>query len=253
MLFSHISDIHIDDANSLNTERLKLILAEISHVRPKPSLLLITGDLTQNARPAEYILLRELLKDHEPYLLVPGNHDDGLLVNRFFPKISPPQHGMLSIVIENNLRLLLIDSCVSNQDYGELSPQLLEDITFEIYRENIPTLLVMHHPPVPAQVPALDGMGLRNSSVFKSWLEEQDQILAVLAGHYHQLQFSFLGQNCRVPIIVAPSIASTLIPDFCTSQFEVRADAVGGLLHHWKQARLSTHFFLSRYQSTKTS
>lgn len=250
MLIAHLSDLHIDDMDSHNTERLRLALAELARVKPQPSLLLITGDLTQHGRPEQYLLLRELLRHCGPYVLVPGNHDDSHLVHHFFPEISPPPYGMLRVEL-GCLRLLLADSCVPRQDYGELQTELLQKMSAEIHLADRPTLLAIHHPPVPAQVPAMEGMGLRSCQVFQDWLTKQGSIVAVLAGHYHQAQFSMLGRCC--PVIVAPSVAPALVPDFCTSSFQVEETPVAGLLHHWNQNRLSTHLFISRHQSLENS
>lgn len=242
MLIAHLSDLHIEAGDSANTQRLQLTLAALARVRPRPQLVLITGDLTQHGRPEQYALLRELLRDCGPYLLLPGNHDDAALVHQFFPDVSPPPRGMLRVELDG-LRLLLADSCIGGQDHGELGSEQLQDMAAELDGNPRPTLLAMHHPPVSAQVPALDGLGLRDVRVFQEWLMQRGCIVAVLAGHYHQAQFSLLGRCC--PVIVAPSVAPPLVPDFCAPSFRVEAKPASGVLHLWNQHRLSSHLFTS--------
>ena len=52
-------------------------ISYIEAMRPKPDLVVATGDLTDNGLPDEYRLLRELLDGFEiPVRLIPGNHDE---------------------------------------------------------------------------------------------------------------------------------------------------------------------------------
>lgn len=241
MLLAHLSDLHIDAADSPNTRRLQLALAALAQVRPRPQLLLFTGDLTQHGTLTQYQLLRELLRDCGPYVLVPGNHDDAALTHRLFPEVSTPPGGMLRLELEG-LRLILVDSCVARQDHGELGKELLHSMALALDCGPRPTVLAMHHPPVPAHVPAMETMGLRQAPEFQEWVARRACIIAILAGHYHQAQFTTLAPGCSV--IVAPSVAAPLVPDFTAPSFRVEAKAPAGMLHLWKQRRLSSHLFI---------
>ncbi|VTU34560.1 3',5'-cyclic adenosine monophosphate phosphodiesterase CpdA [Variovorax sp. PBL-H6] len=241
MLIAQLSDLHVDAADSANTRRVRSALAALAQVRPQPRLVLVTGDLTQHGRPQQYELLRNLLGDCGPCALVPGNHDDATLLHRLFPDVSPPRGGMLRLEVEG-LRLLLADSCVARQDHGELGKNLLQSMALELDCDPRPTLLAMHHPPVPAHVPAMEGMGMRQVAAFQEWVARRACIIAILAGHYHQAQFATLPAGC--PVIVAPSVAPPLVADFTAPSFQVEAKAPAGLLHLWKQRRLSSHFFI---------
>ena len=158
MLIAHLSDLHIDEPKSQNAQRLQAALATLAKVRPLPQLTLITGDLTQHGSLEQYELLRELLIDCGPYVLVPGNHDDAVLSHRIFPERSPPAGGMLQFELEG-LRLVLIDSTVARRDQGELGEDLLHRMALDLDSDPQPTLLAMHHPPVSAHVPAMGGYG----------------------------------------------------------------------------------------------
>lgn len=240
MLIAHFSDLHIDEAESPNTKRLQAALARLKKIQPTPELLLITGDLTQHGRPRQYHLLRHLLHDCGPYVLVPGNHDDALLTHQFFPNVSPPAGGMLCIDLKG-LRLALIDSCIACRDYGELSTTLLDTVALALDHDRQPTLLAMHHPPVSAQVPAIEGMSLRQTAVFQKWVKQRPYITAVLAGHYHQAQFATLEGGC--PVIVAPSIAPSLVMDFTANSFQIESSIPSGMLHLWKNSSFSSYPF----------
>jgi 3',5'-cyclic AMP phosphodiesterase CpdA len=67
----HISDIHFGRVDYAVAERLTIKINEFA-----PSLVVVSGDLTQRARSAQFIEAREFLdKLPKPQIVVPGNHD----------------------------------------------------------------------------------------------------------------------------------------------------------------------------------
>lgn len=71
---AHISDLHFGTEDPALAAAL---LAELDGTtRPKPSLVAVSGDLTQRARPEEYRAARAwLARLPVPAVVVPGNHD----------------------------------------------------------------------------------------------------------------------------------------------------------------------------------
>ena len=53
ILVAQVTDLHIgfdrDNPHELNVRRLNLVIDQLNAMRPKPSLLLVTGDLVENA------------------------------------------------------------------------------------------------------------------------------------------------------------------------------------------------------------
>ena len=82
---AHISDLHFGREDPVVAAAL---LGELDGtVAPRPSLVAISGDLTQRARPEQLCAARDFLDLLPgPYLVVPGNHDVPLydLFARFF-------------------------------------------------------------------------------------------------------------------------------------------------------------------------
>src|ERR1051325_9213684 len=79
----HFSDIHFGGAQAPNVA--EAILAEIATIRP--DVVVVSGDLTQRARTAQFREARAFLDRIEaPKVVVPGNHDVPLwnVVDRFF-------------------------------------------------------------------------------------------------------------------------------------------------------------------------
>ena len=67
----HISDIHFGDANAVVVDRLVEKIIELD-----PTLLVVSGDLTQRARADQFRQARDFLdRIPKPQVVVPGNHD----------------------------------------------------------------------------------------------------------------------------------------------------------------------------------
>lgn len=67
----HISDVHFGKVDYSIVKSLREKIAEIA-----PDLIIVSGDLTQRARTAQFIEAREFLDSlPSPRLVVPGNHD----------------------------------------------------------------------------------------------------------------------------------------------------------------------------------
>ncbi len=67
----HISDIHFDAVDYEIVERLREKIDEIA-----PDLVIVSGDLTQRARSAQFIKAKAFLDSlPKPQIVVPGNHD----------------------------------------------------------------------------------------------------------------------------------------------------------------------------------
>lgn len=67
----HISDIHFGRVNYPIVERLREKIGELA-----PDLVVVSGDLTQRARSAQFVEARNFLRTlPQPQIVVPGNHD----------------------------------------------------------------------------------------------------------------------------------------------------------------------------------
>lgn len=67
----HISDIHFGKADYAMAKMVQIKVTELT-----PNLLIISGDLTQRARSAQFIEARRFLDSlPKPQIVVPGNHD----------------------------------------------------------------------------------------------------------------------------------------------------------------------------------
>jgi 3',5'-cyclic AMP phosphodiesterase CpdA len=67
----HISDVHFGKVDYAIAEQVRVKIIEL-----RPDLVIISGDLTQRARTAQFIEARQFLDSlPKPQIVVPGNHD----------------------------------------------------------------------------------------------------------------------------------------------------------------------------------
>src|SRR5205823_5980198 len=87
---AHISDLHFGRVDPRVADGLA---DELSH--RQPTVLVVSGDFTQRARPSQYRAARDYLKRlPQPQVVVPGNHDVPMydVVRRFLSPLSRYRH-----------------------------------------------------------------------------------------------------------------------------------------------------------------
>lgn len=141
----------------------------------------------------------DLLK--KPYFIIPGNHDDQILLNQVFPQFALT--GDSEIYYQYQIRektILFLDTA-----RGFTSKTQKTWLRSQLQRlNNQRTTIFMHHPPMLMQVPHMDK---------KYALQDRDEILGILeetpgqkdlfCGHYH---VSKHGSKDQVSIHITPSL-----------------------------------------------
>jgi 3',5'-cyclic AMP phosphodiesterase CpdA len=188
-LLVHLSDLHFGREEPQLAEALLGDVAE-----PAPTLVVVSGDVTQRARRAEFQAARDWLRRlPAPALVVPGNHDVPLydVVRRFFrplhrfrryisPELDPFFHREdLAVAGLNTARSLTFKN-------GRISAAQMEALRARLapVPERVFKVLVTHHPFVPGpggdRHAATVGRGLRALRV-----AESVGVDLLLAGHLH--------------------------------------------------------------------
>jgi Icc protein len=113
----------------------------------KPDLILLTGDLAEDASDEAYAYLAaQIEKTGVPVLTLPGNHDLAARQKHHFRNTSVDQ----SLIHETEYwRVLMLNSAVEKQISGSFSDHQLEQIERELSVSDKPTLVALHHQPVP--------------------------------------------------------------------------------------------------------
>lgn len=125
---AQISDIHVRPKGELyqdlvdSNAMLARAIAALNAVRPAPDLVIVTGDLVDEGRPAEYAMVRELLAAlTPPYIVMPGNHDNrDHLREAFADRPWLPRSGPLHFARDvGTVRLIALDTSVPDEHHGD--------------------------------------------------------------------------------------------------------------------------------------
>lgn len=193
-----------------------------------PKLLLLTGDLVQDATPSAYAALRKrLAASGVPTALVAGNHDHPELLTAYF--------GAASIAALQQQRqagwnLLLLNSQVTRHNRGSISHQQRADLETILRSDSAPTLLALHHHPLPSGSAWLDTLDAEGGEEVLKLCDRYPQVKAVIFGHIHQ---ELAQQRHHYQLLGAPSTCVQFQPH--SANFAVDAQQQPGyrelLLH----------------------
>ena len=241
LLIAQISDLHIKRPGVLAYSRvdtadaLTRCVATLNAFRPRPELLVISGDLADTPVAEEYEHLNRLLAPLEiGFAAVPGNHDSRELMRAALPKGGYAQStGPLnSLHAVGPLDLVLLDSSVPDKPHGELEAPTLAwlDATLALSSTR-PALIFLHHPPFVTGIHHMDVQNLRNAGALANVLRRHPRARLVAAGHVHRAALTqFLG--IPATICPAPNHAVALdLEDSLPPSFKVEPPAFH--LHTW--------------------
>lgn len=186
---------------------LRTVLAEVA--RERPDLILLTGDLADLGEPEAYRHLVELINPLQiPAYWLPGNHDDPTIMPDLFAGSWIRTASSFQV---GNWRVILLNSVVPGASHGLLSPEALEDLNRALAEEpECPTLVALHHNPVPIGSPMMDSMGLKSPEEFFKQIDSAPQVRVILFGHIH---WAFHTRRGTVDIYGTPSSCKQLPPN----------------------------------------
>ena len=249
MWIAQLSDPHLRPEGALYqgvvdaNAAFAIALRQVASLRPRPDLVLLTGDVVDEGDPAEYAAALDLLAAFPiPLLAIPGNHDEREAFRTTFRDRMPlPAAGPLDYVhIQGPLRIVALDVTVPGRHHGEVAPDTLEWLDEVLSRDpDRPTLLMMHQPPLRCDVPYLDAYRCMNQEPLEALVARFPAIERVLCGHVHrQMQMRFGGTLLCTAPSTATAIALRPCPDAEPASF---LEPPGFLLHHWRPGGLVTH------------
>jgi Icc protein len=254
MLIAQITDVHIgfDQGNpdELNRRRLDKVLSVLCAMRPRPELLLVTGDLVdQGDDRISYGRLRDVLADCPiPYHLALGNHDGREAFREYFPEV-PTADGFVQYAIEHlPVRVLVLDTLDEGRHSGafcDTRAAWLEARLDEAPER--PTMIVLHHPPIET------GLAWMSENPAAEWVlrleaivAPRSNIVAMVAGHIHRpMTTRWAGTNLAVCASTAPQVALDFMPidsEHPDDRPMIVADPPWFALHYWNGRQLISHF-----------
>lgn len=191
--------------------------------------ILLTGDLAAEGEASAYSWLIEQLSIFEvPIYCIPGNHD---VATHIAQAAARGGWGLNGNHMIGNWHIVLLDSTVVDEAYGRLGDAELERLSAVLFQHSgSPTVIVMHHHPVPMVSRWMDTMALRNADAFWSEVERHAQVQAVVCGHVHQNYDCFRNS---VRVLATPSTCVQFAP-------RAKNFAIDALAPGYRRLRLSS-------------
>jgi 3',5'-cyclic AMP phosphodiesterase CpdA len=241
ILIAQISDLHIKAPGALaygrvDTARaLARCVAALNQFKPRPDLVVISGDLADTPTAEEYEHVKRLLAELElPFIGIPGNHDSRELMRAAFPEqpyaaASGPLNQTRSVA---GLEVILLDSSVPEKPHGELDAPTLRwlDATLKLSPQR-PALLFLHHPPFQTGIWHMDRQNLLDAGELAAVISQHPRVKLVAAGHVHRAVLTTFA-NVAATICPAPNHAVDLdLGELREPSFKVEPPALH--LHAW--------------------
>lgn len=185
---AHLSDLHFGTEIPAVVDALATELA-----RRAPSLVIVSGDLTQRARRAQFAAARDFLaRLPQPQLVVPGNHDIPLydILRRFFAPLNRYRHYIGEDVNphfgDDEIHVLGLNTARSfTWKNGRISRDQIDRLEQQLsaVRDRI-KIVVTHHPFIPPPNDA--GIQLVGRAAIAIPLLDRHGADLLLAGHLHR-------------------------------------------------------------------
>lgn len=225
MILAQITDAHVTLPGRLPfgdydpLPALRRTLAALAAQRPRPDIVLFTGDLAESGRPEEYAAACRLLNEFDlPLAVIPGNHDRRETFAAAFAD-GPAHSGrspFLHFVLEDwPLRLIGLDTTVPGESRGALCEARLDWIAARLGEApDRDTVIFMHHPPFATGIGFMDAIACANGDRLAELVAAHGRVVRVLCGHVHRpVHAAFGGTIASICPGVAYQVPLRLAPD----------------------------------------
>ncbi|HWU58295.1 MAG TPA: metallophosphoesterase [Microbacteriaceae bacterium] len=205
----HLSDTHLFGDHTLHhgvvdtRAALRRVLDRAAAL-DAVDVVVASGDLSDDGSPESY---RRLRTELDPWakargasvVYVMGNHD---LRDGFEAEIG----ARTGVIAVDGYRIVQLDSSVPGFGYGDVDAGQLEWLrsTLADPAEH-GTVVVLHHPPVPASTPLLATLELQHPAAILEVCAAAD-VRLILSGHYHH---GLAAEAAGIPVVVAPGVTNT--------------------------------------------
>lgn len=249
-LLAQLSDLHVVPPGQTAWEGLDTAaatrgaVATLEGLDPRPDLILVSGDLTNDGASESYAHLRSLLEPvSERIVVLPGNCDVVENLRAGLPADWFPAGEGSDFVVEGVPRLVCLDSSRHPMHGGTLDAAQLDWLEATLQASKAPTIVALHHPPFATGIGFMDAIGLDAAAAdsLEKVVGRAPHVERVVCGHAHRLM---VRQWAGTTLVLAPPMASTIALD-------LRIGVVDGswtreppafVLHEWREGSgLVTH------------
>jgi 3',5'-cyclic-AMP phosphodiesterase len=204
-LLAQLSDSHVSDDDDGRALALAAAVRWVLALDPAPGAVLVSGDLTEHGSASEYERVRELLSALTmPVHVLAGNHDDPAVMRKSFPlplaAAGTPSEDYRYATRCGPLRLVACDTTQPGRDDGAFGDERLAWLEAQLTEDrDTPTIVAMHHLPLPTGIPAMDALGLPRGDrvAIDELVAAFPHVGAIVTGHVHRAVVGTLG-GCAV-------------------------------------------------------
>lgn len=251
-----LSDLHIREPGRLAYGRidtapyLRQAVQSVLDLRQPADAVVVTGDLVDFGRAAEYMHLAELLAPLAmPVYLLPGNHDEREQLRRSFPGhayLGAAGSGFLQYRVSvGPLQLIALDTVETGQPHGRLCHARLDWLAAELEQcRGQPVVIAMHHPPFRTLIGHMDEVGLREGAAqLEAIVARHPNVERIICGHLHRaIDVRFGGTLAATAPSPAHQVCLDLQPEAPSAW---TLEPPGFRVHTWDGQRLVTHLAAS--------
>lgn len=209
----------------LDTDQSMCDVLHMIQAYEQPDMILATGDISNDAGVPSYDRFVKIVKDFFPQVPIawlPGNHDDPTNMDQV-RSLPIEAHTMV-----NGWNLIFLDSRIPMEEGGNLEQAELDLLEQQLnVHRDAPTMVFLHHQPVPVGSEWVDQYVVKNSQAFFDIIDRFDNVRAISWGHVHQ---EFNGVRNGVALLATPSTCVQFTPK--SKQFKVDGAMPGYRSYH---------------------
>lgn len=239
-LIVQLSDSHLRPDEPQRTAQFAAAVQAVVELQPRPLAVLLTGDIADHGVRESYEAAKEVLSVLDvPLHVIPGNHDDRATLRDVLGAPGSGNEPVQYTVQAGPIRVIACDTLTPGHVEGQLDVAWVADRLAEA--PDAPTLIAVHHPPVPIGFDAMDAYGLPGTTraAFEELIAASPQVLKVVTGHVHRVASATVA---KVPVVTAPSVNFQLRLDLVGESVDVAAEEPPGfLIHVLVDGQLVTH------------
>jgi len=219
MLIAQITDLHVRprglpanrvvESNMMTERALDAVIA----LRPRPDVVLITGDLVDRGLVEEYEQLKIMLRRLDiPAFMIPGNHDRRENFRRVladYRGVTEDAEFVQFVVDDYPVRLIALDTLVPGKGEGALCARRLAFLERALARDaEKPTVIFMHHPPFDCGIEHMDRIRLlEGAERLGEIVRPYRNVERILCGHHHRsIETRFAGTIASISPGVAHQV-----------------------------------------------
>jgi 3',5'-cyclic AMP phosphodiesterase CpdA len=209
-VIAHVSDTHFGNDVQDPADRAAAVMDHLLAMRPRPDVLVVSGDVADHGLAEEYADARAWLDRWPgPAAVCPGNHD----VRTAY--VEGLGREPRSVVVHGGFRFVMLDSLIDavageRVDEGRLGEDQLTWLDARLGESDEPAFVCLHHPTTMIGLELMDPIRLMDGDALAAVLDHHPHVVAVLVGHAHTMgSTTFAGR----PLLIGGGVVSTVTAD----------------------------------------